>query len=429
MGHITHAEKTAFNQLLIVDVLRGKHSTGVALIGSGGEVDVFKKAVNSMDFLDFKTYADLTKYSNNCMLGHNRYATKGAVNNVNAHPFEFDNVVGMHNGTLRSYTQLKDSRDFDVDSECLYNHLDEHSVQDTVDKITGAYALTWFDKRTNKLHFLRNNERPLCYCYSKDGTAMFWASEPWMLHAVLGRNNIEYQNVLIVTPDVLYSFDVPKVFATANVKLDAPKVCKMVKTPAIKKQSNASNVTHLPAVKKQPTGQPTFAHYINKEIEFCVGDEVEDQFKTYYIEGFIFNDTAKDVRIYCPKGSELATLLMAKRDLGNFKGNVRRVSKQGSDTYLLMDLRSVEYVEDLWDEQEVTPRGGEDVVKGFQGATLNMAEFNDATRKGCLWCGDHVEFGNLVHFVETDEFVCSTCHAQEEVIEYLTDGYFSTGGM
>ena len=223
MGHITHAEKSAFNQLLIVDVLRGKHSTGVALVEAGGGVDIFKKAVNPLDFLDFQTYADLTKYSHNCMMGHNRYATKGAVNNTNAHPFEFENIVGMHNGTLKTYFALDDSKDFAVDSECLFSHINDNTVQDAIDKISGAYALTWFDKRTNKLHFLRNNERPLCYTFSKDGTALFWASESWMLHAVLGRNGIEYQNVLIVTPDLLYSFDVPKVFATANVKLGAPR--------------------------------------------------------------------------------------------------------------------------------------------------------------------------------------------------------------
>ena len=202
----------------------------------------------------------------------------------------------------------------------------------------------------------------------------------------------------------------------------------MVKTPVAKKWNAASNVTHLPAVKKQEVGQKTLGYYINKEIEFCVNDEVEDKFKTYYIEGFIFNDTAKDIRIYCPKGSELALLLMNKRDLGNFKGKVRRVSNQGNDAYLLVDLRSVEYIEDLYDEKELTPREGEDVVKGFQGATLNMAEFTNATRQGCLWCGDPTEFGADIHFVESDEFVCQGCHAQEEVIEYLVDGYFASGG-
>ena len=46
LGNITHKEEKAFHELLIVDVLRGKHSTGVAMVSAGGGVDVFKKAVN-----------------------------------------------------------------------------------------------------------------------------------------------------------------------------------------------------------------------------------------------------------------------------------------------------------------------------------------------------------------------------------------------
>lgn len=424
MGHITHIEKTAFNQLLIVDVLRGKHSTGVALVAHNGEVDVFKKAVNAMDFLDFKTYSDLTKFSSNCMLGHNRYATKGAINSTNAHPFEFDNVVGMHNGTLRTYNKLDDAPDFAVDSECLYSHINDNPVQDMVDKVTGAYALTWFDKVTNKLHFLRNNERPLCYTYSEDGTALFWASEPWMLHAILSRNSIDHKEVLLVSPDVLYSFDVPKVFATAKLKIAPPKVVKMVKTPIAKK----SIVAYLPSAKKLTGNSPTFASYVSTEVEFCVSDAVKDQYNNYYIEAFIFNDTAKDIRIFTPEGMELAELLMDKRDHGNFKGFVRRVSGFKEEAYLILDLRTITYIGDEYIEQEETKQGdAADTVKGFQGQRLTMAEFSHATRQGCVWCGDHALHGDVVHFVEDDEFVCEGCHAQDEVVEWLLDGY--NGGV
>lgn len=418
MGHITHTEKTVFNQLLCVDVLRGKHSTGVALVSSGGDVDVFKKAVNVQDFFDFSTYQTLMKSSYNCMLGHNRYATKGAINNVNAHPFEFDNIVGMHNGTLKTYWQLDNSKDFTVDSECLYSHINGNNIQSAIDKVDGAYALTWFDKRTNQLHFLRNKERPLCYCFSKDGGALFWASEPWMLYGILDRNGVEYNTIFEVIEDTLYTFDVPKQHQTVGLKIAPPKVCKVIKTPVVKK-SNMSLVTST-------GGTPaTYQSYINKEVEFCVNDGVLDNHNSYYVEAFIFNDTAKDIRIYTPKGSTLAIELLENRDLGNFKGKVRRVTVLGNTTYLLLDLRSIEYLGGLWEDvtKDDALKEVAETVSGFQGAQLNMAEFKDASCLGCAWCGDPAFFGDKLNWVEPKEFICESCIAFPEVVDWVGESF------
>jgi len=84
MGHITIVEKAVFQQLLLVDTIRGKHSTGIAAIDHVGDVTVFKRAVNALDFFDFKQYDRTMLYSSNCLMGHNRYATAGEVNNTNA---------------------------------------------------------------------------------------------------------------------------------------------------------------------------------------------------------------------------------------------------------------------------------------------------------------------------------------------------------
>ena len=423
LGHITYKEENAFNQLLLVDTLRGKHSTGVALVSAGGDVDVFKKAVNALDFLDFNTYGDLCKYKYNCMLGHNRYATKGAINNVNAHPFEFDNVVGMHNGTLKNYVKLDNSVDFNVDSECLYSHINDNGVQDAVNKMTGAYALTWIDKENNKLHFLRNNERPLSYCYTVDGSTMFWASEAWMLTSVLGRNGIKHKDVVNVTPDVLYTFDVPVQYATANVKLTSPKVCKTVKPPVVKKQWQKSNVATLPHVKKSLDGKPSFTSYVNKVVEFCVNDSVKDNYNAHYIEGFIFKDTAKDIRIYTPQFGDLAKDLINNRDLGNFKGTVRRHTKFNNDEYLILDLRTISFLGEAANLNKAEEVEDFPTYDGFQGEELDKEEFEYATRQGCVWCGNPVDINGLVTFVQTDEFICEHCHTQPEVAEWVLDSF------
>lgn len=414
MGNITYKEDLVFNQLLLVDTLRGKHSTGVALVSAGGDVDVFKKAVNAIDFMDFKTYSSLLKCKYNCMLGHNRYATKGSINNVNAHPFEFDTIVGMHNGTLKSYTKLDDSVDFDVDSECLYSHINDNSIQDAVDKITGAYALTWFNKETNKLHFLRNDERPLCYCYNADGTTLYWASEAWMLRSILSRNDIKHNDIMDVTPDVLYTFEVPKQYATANFKLAAPHVCKTVKKLPPKK----SNIGYLPAAKKQQADLHTYESYTNQTVEFCVNDAVRDIYQAYYIEGFIFNDTAKNIRIYTPEFSNLAKELIDKRDDGNFTGTVRRYTSFNKEDYLILDMRTVAFIEPV---EDVKPP----VYRGFRDEVLTEQEFNKATCQGCVWCGNPVDVNTEVTFIDCDEFICESCKAHPEITECVNYSYGS----
>lgn len=194
-GRMTTVHETAVKQLLIVDCLRGMHSVGLARIGSTGDCSVVKRAgMSPQDFLDLRKTADLFAGANRCFIGHNRFATQGAINSANAHPFEFEHVVGAHNGSLLQHSlhKLPGSRDFDVDSEMIFNSINQIGSEETAKILNGAFALTWWDKRDNSLHFMRNDQRPLWYTMTPDEEVIFWASEPWMLHGILGRNSIKY---------------------------------------------------------------------------------------------------------------------------------------------------------------------------------------------------------------------------------------------
>tara|TARA_R110000823_G_C15952958_1_gene502517 strand:+ start:3849 stop:5132 length:1284 start_codon:yes stop_codon:yes gene_type:complete len=419
MGDVTSNDKDVFNQLLVVDVLRGRHSTGAALIDYRGEATVFKKAVNGLDFLDFATYKDKMRVGYNCLIGHNRYATKGAVNNVNAHPFDFENIVGAHNGTLRNYWSLDNASDFDVDSECLYSHINDNGVRDAFNKTDGAFALTWFDKTTNKLHLLRNTERPLCYCYREDMGAVFWASEAWMLRGVLGRNGIKHSDIVLITPNVLYSFDMPATYSTKGVKLGSPKVVKLEK-PTVAKKSNVTSITHSKGVK--PTSNYlSLTGYLNKKMEVCICDEERDVHGSHYISGFLSSKTEIDVRFYTPKNGPLWGRLMDKRDLGNFSCIISGMNSHNvAQPYLRADLRTITY---LGDEKEVEA----DTVVGFNGKKLSYTEFREASDKGCAWCGDIALFGQPALWIDDKEFICGSCKLQEEVVEYLTDTFGGEG--
>lgn len=119
----------------------------------------------------------------NLIMGHNRHATIGGVKEDNNHPFDFENVIGMHNGTIEGF--LDNSDKFNTDSMKLYSMLDKakssKDIQETLRDIVGyststAYALSWVDKKNDKLMFLRNSQRPLHFAYYEAGKVLVWAS-------------------------------------------------------------------------------------------------------------------------------------------------------------------------------------------------------------------------------------------------------------
>ncbi|MGL4584041.1 MAG: class II glutamine amidotransferase [Flavobacterium sp.] len=190
-GNIGIKEEKMFKDLLVLDSLRGFDSVGVAALHSNKEVTVLKKAMSVMDFMDLKAFDSLMKRKNAILMGHNRYATKGVVNNTNAHPFDFETLVGAHNGTLTGQWRLNNHKDYAVDSENIFHHIEELGVEDLWGKLDGAAALTWIDKTDQSINFLRNKERTLYICPSEDGKTVFWASEKWMLIVASNRQDVK----------------------------------------------------------------------------------------------------------------------------------------------------------------------------------------------------------------------------------------------
>ena len=197
-GDLAHKDEATIKKLLVIDYFRGTDSTGLAALRKNGDVHLVKAAVNPIDLFDmgrFKTA--LAPSLSSVLLGHNRAATKGAVNNNNAHPFQYDHIVGAHNGTLEksSWDKLDEMSGVktDVDSMAIFAAIAKCGIEAVVPELQGAWALTWIDLKEGTLNFLRNKERPLWYAYSEDFKKVFWASEYKFIDVAVSTSAIEYK--------------------------------------------------------------------------------------------------------------------------------------------------------------------------------------------------------------------------------------------
>ena len=210
VGNVQAQHETIFKQLLIVDSLRGIDSTGVAIISKNNEVKIAKDVGDPYGLFDTKSFDKAMLGANRVCIGHNRWGTVGGTNRKNAHPFQFDHITGVHNGTLRNKYALKDGLKFDVDSQALYSHISDFGVKDAISIAEGAWSLVWWDDVDQTLNFLRNEERPMMWTMTETGSQMFFASEGWMLEGVLGRNGVKHGEIVSTKEDWHYAFPVSK---------------------------------------------------------------------------------------------------------------------------------------------------------------------------------------------------------------------------
>jgi len=194
---------------VLTDSVRGMHSTGL-FFGNDKFVDTYKKAVPGSDFIDLPHAARVFSKHNamNFIVAHNRAATKGAVNAVNAHPFNHGDITGVHNGTLNTYLSLAPKMNFDTDSEHIFYALnDRENVNDVIKDLNGAFTLIWHNRSDNTVHLIRNDDRPYALGFVKGSDTILGASEAGMLRWLAGRHGIELEKVVEPKPYVEHVFD------------------------------------------------------------------------------------------------------------------------------------------------------------------------------------------------------------------------------
>ena len=416
------SDRDFFKQALYVDALRGRDSTGVFAIDTEDKATITKYAIEATDFISttaFKKYMEGLKNTQRLMIGHNRAATKGTVVNKNAHPFRHNHISMVHNGSLWFHDNLHRGDDFDVDSEAICYMLSTKGTKDTLESLCGAFALVWHDAKENKLFMAANGERPLHLALSKDGKAVYWASELGMLKFLLERSSIVVDNYYEVTKELVHSFDL-----SVDLIGDSYEISEEFKS---EEQVSWGYVDNTTPGKKSSVGSETFysedywKNYTNGypngygntyvgKYDPPIGQVLDCDLSAKYEYRWSGNDRGRLVfeTIWEDRITYITVydVDITKYDLGDtIKVRVTATSFSDVKGEIVIESNIVPFQEIEEDEEVV------DLVMGYMGVLVTLKEFGQQTQDGCAWCSQSVtpEDSKGLDWIGPRMFLCKSC--------------------
>lgn len=437
-GWVNQRERSVFSNLLGWDVVRGHHATGVAAVKSkSNEIHILKRSMHAYDFMDLKAY-DPTIDNSKVLIGHNRFGTVGSNSHRNAHPFVFDNVVGVHNGTIPYGDKkvLKDHEKFDTDSEAIYSNISELGPKEALKNLKGAWSLVWWDRVEHKLNFLRNKERPMYWTFSESKKELYWASESPMLQAVLARHNIKSGPVYCTPEDVMLSFTIPDDYSA-------------IETPERTGVKGASPFVFRAAYPQGGLGMDDWENWGDRGLPYAHRGEA-----AFPLNGTGEKKSLEDLRLTGPVDSFQLPHSAEKPSekpkeevlLGDKNLEMRRKPEAGA----MSELVDAVQAQQEQDSSEIpfTPGSGpvtaepktnlihlKDKIKDrppssrlvqiYKGFYVNKEEFDKVSKNGCVYCEKKIQFVDIlqknetVHWIKRDAFLCNECMEDSEILEYL----------
>jgi len=344
-GTLEYKHKQVMKDLLFLNSLRGRDSTGLTAIKRDRTVLTRKMTVPGYEFIEHPSVEKAMSFNDQLWIGHGRFKTTGEITRANAHPFEVLDedgdvfLVGAHNGTLVNKYEIQNKLKgdkFDTDSETLFNWLAEApNYKEAIAKLRGAWSLVWWDPTVDSVHFCRNDERPLTYAYTKDRKAVVWASEAWMIINACSRNGLELEksdrgfSCYATLPDHLYTLPIPQRIGE--------------ELPDLKREGGYTGESGTP---------------------FQTGFD--------YKRGNSWWDNPKKDEKKTPQREKEATSTSSPKsviDLGNTQGKVR----------------------------------------GYGGVLISIEDLDNIKAKGCGWCNNEIPDGTIFSFLSEDSLCCVRC--------------------
>lgn len=410
-GNLDGKDDKIVKTLLHLDALRGEHSTGLATVQRNtGDVKVVKQVGGPWELIDGRGWGTAFNRLNRVLIGHNRFATQGKIIRKNAHPFDLETLVGVHNGTIRNKHKFLDHTQFDVDSENILYHIEQEGLDDFLEKVDGAYALVWWDKIEETLNFLRNKERPMYLAQSEDGSRLYWASEAWMLQIATSREGVKIGEIHSTAEDMHYSFHIEK---DCKIKKPTVKMAKSKFVPYVyvaqqqaKWHGNDQKKT-LQVVVNNTTSTGTAAtdnvqtavakergYVLKKNITFRVLYKQIDKNGAAYLSLKDENEPHIDVRLYITRSDNFEKLI-GKSITADIKD-----LRVGFPLYYKVGSSSVKPI--------VEEEAKEDEAKDHRGRYIPYSEFR-TNYPACGLCDGNVDPERKYKFAVSGEAICDQC--------------------
>lgn len=157
---------------------RGYDSAGLAVREGSGKVRIVKSK-GRLKALKEKTN-DGNSLRGNCGIGHTRWATHGEPSELNAHPHATEDreVVGVHNGIIENYQELRDKlikkgypfysdTDTEVAVKLVHYYYKKYkkgpldAIAKSLSRIRGTYALAFIFKEYPEEIFVARQDNPM----------------------------------------------------------------------------------------------------------------------------------------------------------------------------------------------------------------------------------------------------------------------------
>jgi predicted glutamine amidotransferase len=420
----------------IVGTLRGFDSTGLMQMGNDFKnPKVLKSTLAGFDFVQQKRVIDTLDDTDTeaFTVLHHRAATQGAVTYDNCHPFQHEgpagHVIGVHNGTINSWSKKEDGKEFGSDSDWLYHLIANKGPAEALARVKwGAYALFWVNLTAKKFYIASNGDRPIAFAAVKGKDTLLVASEAEMLYAMAARNHMILEQIYRPQEDYYYEFDLSNIRERNKIEINKEKIPSRVipYTTVVAKKPEAKYIPETRAMQHENKDFITEDWYGNNaddKLAVPRSEEVDFVFKNavavpnspgmYNLFGEVINDAAEvwqAVIDNVPKSTadnardaiEISTRPIGRREVTNKKtGYVENFILLGyPQSMKLKDVSATDPKYRDWDEEsrdvwdtilsEDKSVENDKMVRGPGGSQITSLRFKHFARNGCGSCSDPI---------------------------------------